>query len=175
MTPYATTLLALAGGIAIGALSAHVTPVQFVWSAGLAAVVAVFWEGRSLKSRGTVVIVTGSRGWTDSEPIIARLKRYPAGTILIHGDARGADTIAANAGRVLCFQVIAHPYFGDIGKAGGPLRNGLMVSLGCCYVEFGYDVFVEAFPLPRSSGTRDLIRQARRALLTVTVTEGAGA
>ncbi len=34
MTTEATTLLALAGGIAIGALSAHVTPVQFVWSAG---------------------------------------------------------------------------------------------------------------------------------------------
>ncbi len=123
--------------------------------------------------RGQVVIVTGSREWTDREAIYQRLKQYRAGTILLHGDngneswAVGADRIAASVGRDLGFQVVGHPYFTDAGKAGGPLRNKLLVALGAAYQGALYSVVVEAFPLPGSRGTWDCVRKADEANLPV--------
>jgi len=126
-----------------------------------------------VKTRGQVVIVTGSREWTDREAIYQRLKRYRQRTILLHGDngnetgSVGADRIAASVGRELGFQVVGHPYFTDAGKAGGPLRNALLVALGAAYQKALYSVCVEAFPMPASRGTWDCVRRADEALLSV--------
>lgn len=41
------------------------------------------------------VLVCGSRHWTDPAPIRAVLAALPADTVVVHGAAPGADTLAA--------------------------------------------------------------------------------
>lgn len=115
--------------------------------------------------RGQAVLVTGSREWTDEGFIYRRMALYRRGTVLFHGAARGADTIAANIGRALGFQVIGHSYFSDLGQSGGHYRNKLLVTVLCTYRDFEFSVAVEGFPLPGGSGTQNCLRQAREALL----------
>lgn len=76
------------------------------------------------------VLVFGSRDWTDEAPLRARLSRFPAGTVVIHGAARGADTLAGKAARSLGFEVIEEPAKWDTeGKAAGPKRNQRMLEV----------------------------------------------
>jgi len=122
-----------------------------------------------MSTRGQVVIVTGSRDWTDEGAILGRLGEYQRGTIVLHGAALGADQLADRIAREMNMQPVRHPYFSDLGKSGGPARNAFLVALGMAYQAHGYDVIVEAFPLPQSRGTWDCVRQAERALLRVNV------
>lgn len=113
------------------------------------------------------VLVTGSRSWTDREVIRQALASIPVvhraltrNVTVVHGAARGADTIAAEEATKLGMAVEAHPADWERhGKAAGPIRNGEMVALGA-------DV-VLAFPLGRSVGTRDCMRRAQRAGIAV--------
>ena len=112
------------------------------------------------------VLVTGSREWRDGAAITLALRRAGqdyersvgflvsgATPVLVHGDANGADTLAAHAARALGWIVEAYPAdWKQHGKKAGPIRNALMVSLGA-------DVCL-AFPLPGSIGTWDCIRKA---------------
>lgn len=107
------------------------------------------------------VLVTGSRAWTDYDAIERVLSEYPAGTVLIHGDARGADSLAAECGERFVFNVIAMPaQWKRHGVVAGPIRNGHMVRVLLALKECGHNVRVEAFPLRSSKGTRDAMRRA---------------
>lgn len=111
----------------------------------------------------TAVLVSGSREWTDRSTIYERLSRYPQGrgTILIHGDAMGADIIAGMCGGSLSFCVHRHPYYGDKGKAGGEWRNRCMFGALLNQRRFGFDCYVETFPLKPFGGTRNMIKLVR--------------
>jgi len=76
------------------------------------------------------VLVCGSRKWLDQKPIEAVLKRFPPGTVLIHGDCAGADRIAADVGRRLGFVVRGYPAEADgrTWPSAGPLRNQVMLD-----------------------------------------------
>jgi hypothetical protein len=126
-------------------------------------------KGASMTPPRYVVIVTGSREWVDARPIRARLEKYPPGTLVIHGCAPGADTIAADVARELGFGLLEEPYFSHLGHYGGPARNALLVDLGVVYRKHGYTVIVEAFPMPSSRGTWDCTGQAEAAHLVVRV------
>lgn len=117
-----------------------------------------------------VIVATGSRFWADEQPVRKRFERYPAGTILLHGDAVGLDQIADAAGRRRGFVVVPVPYFSDLHRAGGPARNALLVALGVTFRDAGYLAIVEAFPMPDSVGTVDCVGQAEAAGLPVVVT-----
>lgn len=124
-------------------------------------------------SKRTAVLVTGSRDWTEYGPIKKRLALYPEGSILIHGDCGryvdsedvaitnmvtiGADKIAGCIGRSLHFNEWPLPYFGDLGKRGGPARNKCMFDVLRALKEGGHECFVEAFPIGRSVGTRGML------------------
>ncbi len=120
------------------------------------------------KTKRWFVIVTGSRKWSDAAAISRRLEKYPAGTILVHGGAVGADKIAAAIGRGRGFDVLPVPYFRELGNVGGPERNGAMVAMGAA-VDKWFHVVVEAFPLPGGTGTQDCMWQAERAGLRVEI------
>ena len=105
----------------------------------------------------TAVLVSGSREWTNHAVVHERLRRYPAGTILIHGDARGLDRMAAMVGRKLGFNIHSVPYFGDLGLDGGHERNRCMFGGLLNFRRFGFQIFVEAFPLKPTGGTRRMI------------------
>ncbi len=106
----------------------------------------------------TAVLVTGSRDWSDYEPIRRRLKLYPPRTILLNGNALGADSVAHNIGLALDFNPWPLPYFADLGKRGGPARNEAMFRVLLALKDAGFACSVEAFPIGRSPGTRGMLR-----------------
>ncbi len=106
----------------------------------------------------TAVLVTGSRDWTDWSVIANRLKRYPKGTILIHGGARGADTMAGCIAAAMGFVVHVYPYFSDLEHDGGKERNSCMLDALLNLKRYGFDCYVEAFPTASSRGTRNMIK-----------------
>ncbi len=75
------------------------------------------------------ILVCGSRDWTERETIRAWLRKFPRGSTVIHGAARGADTIAGEEARALGFTVRAYPAdWTTNGKAAGPIRNQRMLD-----------------------------------------------
>ena len=75
------------------------------------------------------LLVCGSRKWSDAETIRAWLRRMPAGTIVVHGGAAGADTLAGEVARELGFEVRVYPAEGTrFGRSAGPRRNEQMLA-----------------------------------------------
>jgi hypothetical protein len=133
------------------------------------------------------VMVTGSRGWakcphTPEHPphlpceVVMEHRRIMLQALvdhvaplardfhveLIHGDAEGADKLVAEYWGLYQFgPVTAFPYVKELGRGGGPARNGVLVA--------HMPDLVLAFHLDNSSGTADAIRQAKAAGLTVEV------
>lgn len=108
------------------------------------------------------VVVTGSRDWTDVAAVVWALSGYEP-QVLIHGAARGLDSIAADVALLLGVPVIeAMPAdWVTHGKAAGTIRNQRML-------DEGRPDLVIAFPLPHSIGTRHMIGAALRAGVPVT-------
>ena len=108
------------------------------------------------------VLVCGSRTWTDARAIGARLSRLPAGTTIIHGAARGADSLAGRAAARLRLPVEASPadWAGE-GRAAGFLRNRRMLDTR--------PNLVLAFWDGRSRGTLDCVEEATRRGIPVEI------
>ena len=71
-----------------------------------------------------VVLVTGDRNWDDPEIVLQRLLLLPADTILVHGAARGLDTMADVIACHLGFTVYSEPANWQLyKKSAGPIRN----------------------------------------------------
>lgn len=83
---------------------------------------------------GPRILVTGSRTWDDPAPIRAALEHWRQqlpGAVLVHGNARGADRIAADIWHSWGLTTEAHPADWDrFGRAAGPARNQAMVAAG---------------------------------------------
>ena len=74
------------------------------------------------------ILITGSRDWSDRGAIEAELGEYPPNWVLVHGGARGADSIA---GDVWWGPVEVHPAdWNRHGRSAGFIRNAEMVALG---------------------------------------------
>lgn len=108
------------------------------------------------------VLVCGGRDFHDRAAAFDALDRIDAETMIetvIHGQARGADSLADEwaSDRVRWVQ----PFPADwqtFGRSAGPIRNRLMLVNG-------KPDLVVAFPGGR--GTADMVRQARRAGIRV--------
>jgi hypothetical protein len=125
----------------------------------------------------TCILVTGSRNWSNRAAIRARLEKYwlfvamydaaalfmNRETIVIHGDAAGADKLADEVANDLGLTVVPVPYFGWLGESGGPARNRCMLQMGLAYKSRGYELVCEAFPLPGGRGTQHMIGICRGA------------
>jgi hypothetical protein len=116
------------------------------------------------------VLVCGSRKWTERDPIERELRKLPGGTIIIHGAAPGADTIADLVARELGFEV--HPYPADWkrnGKAAGPIRNAYMLK--CEHVVDDpinlVLAFAKDFSPSRAPGTADMMKKSRAKCISV--------
>ena len=119
------------------------------------------------------VLVTGSRSWDDRLAVNAALimmanvaRSREEGLVVIHGAARGADTMAHDwakhwydRGRPV--QPVAYPADWSKGKRAGMDRNRLMV-------DENPDIdYVLAFPLGESKGTRGCMKYAESKGLLV--------
>jgi len=109
------------------------------------------------------ILITGSRWWTDVAAIMAVLARYRElypDAVLVHGNCRGADLIAAEIWQNWGLPTEAHTAdWATLGNRAGPERNATMVGYGA--------VVCLAFPMPNSRGTRDCMRKAERAGIPV--------
>ena len=77
------------------------------------------------------VIVCGSRRWRDRERISNRLFELPVTSVIVHGNAAGADRIAHQEAQKLGLLVEPHPADWERhGKAAGVIRNQEMAALG---------------------------------------------
>lgn len=75
------------------------------------------------------VLVTGSRDWTDIDIIKKELEKLEKNVILIHGGAKGADSIAGRLWKQMGGKVIECKADWDkYGKAAGPKRNEQMLT-----------------------------------------------
>jgi hypothetical protein len=127
------------------------------------------WIGRP------IVIVCGDREWDDRWLIHSRLIMFSKDTIIVHGAARGADTIAGEVAEELGLHVFPAPAHWQhteqcapncqdiVGKAAGPVRNRRMLDLQPKLVIAFHDC------LPYSRGTKDCIEEARRRGIWVEV------
>jgi hypothetical protein len=114
------------------------------------------------------VLVCGDRNWTNTVPIIQRLSKLPPDTVIIEGEERGADTLAAGVAVHLGFQVEGYPaQWNKYGRAAGPIRNTQML-------EEGKPDLVIAFHnnLSNSKGTKNMVEQVQKKGLPVEIIRG---
>lgn len=81
------------------------------------------------------ILVTGSRDWDDVSTIFNALnhlmKRWGTNITVVHGGAKGADTIAGQWTGVQFVGEEVHPAdWNQYGKRAGFIRNSEMVNLG---------------------------------------------
>ena len=117
------------------------------------------------------VIVCGSRTWSDRDTIAERLRELADVSdhvTIVHGGCeRGADLIAHEEADKLGFLVEMHKADWSLhGRAGGPIRNEKMGSLGA-------DLCI-AFKNGTSRGTRNMVRVAQRLSIPVEVISADG-
>ncbi len=114
------------------------------------------------------VVICGSREWDDEKTMRDWLVKVPEHSAMAHGDAFGADQMAARLGALLGFDVKAYPAdWKTHNKAAGPIRNRAMLD------EFKPDI-VLAFTdtLTRGgklSGTGDCCAAANERGIRVTI------
>jgi hypothetical protein len=109
-------------------------------------------------------LICGGRDWNDLGKVRARMERLPKDSVVIHGDARGADRMAGSVGRSLGLLVEAFPAdWTRHGKAAGPIRNRQMLDQKPdLVIAFHED-------LASSKGTLDCVSEARRRGIPVEV------
>jgi hypothetical protein len=110
-----------------------------------------------------LALFCGSRDWRDEAAIRQVIDALPKDSIVVHGAARGADTIAGRLARQRGLVVRSYPaQWGRWGRKAGVLRNQQMLDAERPDI-------VYAFQLNNSKGTGDMIRRARKALIAVVV------
>lgn len=108
------------------------------------------------------VLVCGSRHFQNEELMEDVLKEYPI-TEIIHGGARGADTLSGDYGRESNVPVRVWPADWDThGRRAGPIRNYQMLKEG-------QPDLVVAFLAPDSRGTKHMIEIAEKAGVPVRI------
>lgn len=116
-------------------------------------------EGHSNHER---VAVTGGRDFADPAMVRLALGRLDPSAVLVHGAARGADTLSATQWIAWGRRVEAWPAnWREHGKGAGPRRNQAMV-------DSGLDLLV-AFP--GGKGTADMVARCHKAGVPVIFAE----
>ena len=108
------------------------------------------------------ILICGDRDWSDRAAIDQVLLDLKP-TLVIEGDARGADRMAGEAADALGIEKLVFPANWDKYKrAAGPIRNQQML-------DEGHPDLVIAFHdnLAESKGTRDMVRRSMKAGLAV--------
>ena len=128
-------------------------------------------EREHMQSMVKVVLACGDREWTDAGTIRRELQtlRIAGATVLVHGAARGADSLAADVGARLGYMVRAFPAdWAHYGRAAGPRRNAQMLTEGRPHFVLAFHDFLD-----QSRGTADMVRRARDAGVRVRVVRSA--
>lgn len=112
------------------------------------------------------ILACGDRRWTRASVITrALLEHVHAGDVVVHGAARGADTIAGElAAGMDGVTVEAYPAdWKRYHRAAGPIRNQQMLDTGIDLVLAFHD------DIASSRGTADMVRRAQRKGIPVKI------
>lgn len=118
------------------------------------------------------VLVTGSRDWIDPHPIERELKKLPPGTIVVHGGARGVDTIAGFVAKKLGLKVREYQArWQEYGRTAGPIRNREMLQKEHPDSKGEFVSVAIAFHKDPNlgKGTKDMVELVREAQPTIEV------
>jgi len=114
------------------------------------------------------ILITGDRNWNDDEVIEEVLKKLPSGSIVIHGDCKGADKISGHIAKKYNHVVRKYPADWDgLGKKAGVLRNQQMLDEEHVEGEKFDACFAFHDNLSKSRGTLDMINRAERERIKV--------
>ena len=116
-------------------------------------------EGISVK-----VLVCGDRHWNDAKVMQSRLDELPEDTIIIEGEAPGADSMARDYAKSHGMEFMAFPADWDgLGRKAGPIRNRQMLD------EKPDLVIAFHKKLSESKGTMDTVMEANRRGIKVEI------
>lgn len=117
------------------------------------------------------ILVTGGRDYHDHERVRKVIDSYPKGSLVIQGAAGGADDLAGHHAKSAGYGCIDVPYFKHLGRAGGQVRNQVMLDILLGLRTMGYNIHAEAFhaDLSKSRGTKDMVNRCRKVGLEVNV------
>jgi len=103
------------------------------------------------------ILVCGDRKWSNVFSIKRELQKFLGDVVIIHGAAKGADSIAGDVAKSLGFKIEAYPAkWNELGRAAGPIRNMEMLQTGP-------DLVLAFHPdLGRSKGTANMVSIARK-------------
>ena len=111
------------------------------------------------------ILVSGDRNWINGLAIRRELEKYPIDTIVIHGAARGADSMAGSIAKSLGMQVEVYPAQWDkYGKGAGPVRNKQMLDEGKPDKVLAFHEDIES-----SKGTKHMVKISQEAGISVEV------
>lgn len=103
------------------------------------------------------ILCCGDRNWNNFQLVYNTLITFPCDTTVIHGAARGADTIAGKVANLLGMKVeIYSADWTKQGKSAGPIRNRQMLDQKPDLV-LAFHNDIEA-----SKGTKDCVTEAKR-------------
>jgi len=107
------------------------------------------------------LLITGSRHFKDRRLMHRVLADFLTDgyTVLIHGGARGADTLAEEVGRKMGFKIEAYPVRVEID---GPWP-GAGVNRNSRMLHDSKPDYAVAFPLSGSKGTWDMVKKLKAA------------
>lgn len=110
------------------------------------------------------ILICGSRDWSNWDKIRQYLRTLDKDTVIIEGDARGADKMSGYlAEKEFGFKVVKFPAdWNKYDKAAGPIRNQQMITEG------KPDKAV-AFWDGESRGTADMIKRLESAKIPVDI------
>lgn len=110
------------------------------------------------------VLCCGDRNWNNKNVIVRELIKLPKDTIIIEGEARGADSQSRSAAEFLHLKVLK--FYADwdkYGKSAGPIRNRKMLDENPDLVlAFHNDI-------ENSKGTKDCVNEAKRRGIEVRI------
>ena len=115
------------------------------------------------------LLVSGDRYWKwEDRHVILRAIEKLNPSIIIHGGAKGVDTIAGAIGRYLEIEVIVFPAeWYKYGKAAGSIRNEQMI------IEGKPDYLLACHPcIQDSKGTKHMIERAKKYKIPYTLITG---
>lgn len=110
-----------------------------------------------------IAVVTGSRDWKHADILNKALDTLRP-SLVFHGGARGADTLAGkwcDEKGIDC--VVVPALWTSHGKQAGSLRNKRMLELANTIAQATQlPITVLAFPMPESIGTKHCMAQAKK-------------
>ena len=106
------------------------------------------------------VLCCGDRNWLNYDVIVKRLSQLPKDTIIIQGEARGADLLCKKAAIELGLEHLDFPAnWKQFGRAAGTIRNTAMLNERPDLVIAFHD------NIERSIGTVNCLRQAEKRFI----------